>query len=82
MNTTTTSNTQATLNYEAATDVILAILDDFNFRTDIKFDPQDLKRKIIKAIQVNIEGNINHTNVFSSSYSGSGWYGDGVIGKQ
>jgi len=57
---TLTSNTQAQANYEAAADVILAIMDDFNFRTDTRFDPTELKRKIVKAIQVSIEGNVNY----------------------
>lgn len=59
---TITSNTQTQANYEAAADVILAIMDDFNFRTDTRFDPTELKRKIVKAIQANIEGNVNYAH--------------------
>ena len=61
MNTITTT-TQAQANYEAAADVILAIMDDFNFRTDTQFEPVELKRKIIKAIQSTIEGNVNYAH--------------------
>lgn len=60
---TITSNTQAQANYEAAADVILAIMDDFNFRTDTQFDPTELKRKIVKAIQTSIQGNTNYAQV-------------------
>ena len=57
---TTTSNSQATTNYEAAANDVLAVLDDFNFYTDTKFDPKSLKQRIVEAIRKNIEGNVNY----------------------
>ena len=57
---TISTNTQSQANYDAAADVILAILNDFNFYTDTKFDPKELKQRIALAIQKTIEGNTNY----------------------
>lgn len=60
---TITSNTQAQALYSEAADDILAVLDDFNFQTDIRFDPADLKARIVAAIQKKVEGNTNYAQV-------------------
>jgi hypothetical protein len=41
--------------YLAAAEDILAILDDFNFQTDMRFDADDLKTRIVEAIQKKVE---------------------------
>jgi len=50
---TITSNTQSL--YSEAADDILAVLDDFNFQTDTRFDPADLKARIVNAIRNRVE---------------------------
>lgn len=59
---TLTSNTQALANYRAAADDILSVLDDFNFRTDTRFEPNDLKERIVEAIRQKVEGNVNYAH--------------------
>ena len=46
--------------YTEAADEILSIMDDFGFYTDVRFDPSELKDKIVKAIQDKIEGTPLH----------------------
>jgi hypothetical protein len=58
---TITSNTQAQALYSEAADDILAVLDDFNFQTDTRFNPADLKAQIINAIRSKVEGNTNYS---------------------
>lgn len=60
---TITSNTQAQALYSEAVDDILTILDDFNFRTDTRFDPADLKARLVNAIQKKVEGNTNYAPI-------------------
>ena len=55
MEQTFTSNTQAQKNYEAAADTILSIFNSYKFTTDAPFDGKELKDKIVKAIQKNVE---------------------------
>jgi hypothetical protein len=59
---TISSTTQSQANYEAAANDVLAVLDDFNFYTDTKFDPAALKSSIVAAIRKNVEANVDVTN--------------------
>ena len=54
---TTTPNTQAQALYVEAAEEILEIIDNFGFRTDTRFEPDDLKARIVNAIQKKVEGN-------------------------
>lgn len=60
---TITSSTQAFANYVAAADAILKILDNYKFTTDTPFDAPKLKREIVAAIQLSVEGNTNNARV-------------------
>lgn len=58
---TITSNTQTRVNFEAAAEEILTVIDGFGFTTDVAFDPQELRNKIVEAIRQKVEGNVNYT---------------------